>query len=109
LQADYAGFLCARTSMRAEQGRRHVGVDFYDLLIEAILQSCMECETCRRLQGEVSRMERAHAERLGELRSQTHWVHRDEYHRLLTAETNAKNAVNYARKQLENHKLIHTT
>jgi hypothetical protein len=63
----------------------------------------MDCETCQRLHAEVERLERIHAEKLGELRSQTYWVHRDEHRRLQTAEHDAKASLNVVRTELEDH------
>jgi hypothetical protein len=67
----------------------------------------MDCETCRQLRAEVERVERTHAEKLGELRAQAHWVHQDEYRRLLTAEHDAEASMDSARMELELHQRTH--
>jgi hypothetical protein len=66
-----------------------------------------DCLICRTLEGRLNRFQRNHAERPGELRSQTHWDTNHEYHRLLTEENNAKANLDLARAELEKHKRTH--
>jgi hypothetical protein len=60
-------------------------------------QPIFSCPICWLLETDLDGLERIHAEKLGEFRSITQWLHHDDYLRLLTEETDAQTNLSVAR------------
>jgi hypothetical protein len=66
----------------------------------------MHCERCQYLESELNRLERAHAETLGELRARAGSVLTDEHNRLRNAESETRLDVASALGELNAHKRV---
>ena len=66
----------------------------------------MDCIVCRRLEAEVIRLERLHAEKLGIMRA-SFSVHGEIYSRLRIAESDARLDLDLARLELIQHQRSH--
>ena len=67
----------------------------------------MSCARCQHLESELDRLERAHAEKAGILRSNGGSLSADEYNRIRVAESDARLELDIAQGELNQHRWNH--